>query len=329
MKTLSKALIFFGILALLLPSHSCNPEEEDLVHQSTVDQWTNYTMSDGLPSDNIITLYQDKKGRMWIGTEEGLSMYDGSTFTNYTIDDGLVSNEIYAVVEDKDGKIWVGTPNGLNILLDGEWLYHSAFEGVGVNALLELSNNDILTGTQGYGAYQVNFNDYGIGVFDVSDDCAPCNVINAFYFDSQENIWIGSFGGARRIKDQKITTFDKASGLCGDFVTDFREDSFGNIWVGCVEGTTISRISGNHVEQINFSNGSPQNFTGAIETDKYDNVWIGTVLFGLYKYDGAFMGRVYEGPPGSTIRDILKDSDGALWIGTTTGLAHYIAGGNQ
>lgn len=330
MRTVKKTVTLFVVLTLpMLLSPSCNPEEEDLVYQSTLDQWTYFTTSNGLPSDNIISLYQDKKGKMWVGTDAGLSMYNGSTFTNYTTDDGLLSNEVYAVVEDNDGKIWAGTPLGLNVLADGEWLHHLSFNGVGVYALLELSGNGILAGTEGAGVYQVNSSNYEIEPFDVSDDCDPCNVILALYSDSRENIWIGSFGGARRIKDQKMVTFDEASGLCGDYVTDFREDSFGNIWVGCVEGTTISRISGNHVEHISFSNGSPQNFVRAIEMDKYDHVWIGTVELGLYKYDGAFMGRVFEGPPGSTIRDILKDSDGALWIGTTTGgLARYIAGVN-
>jgi ligand-binding sensor domain-containing protein len=322
MKIVKKLLTLVGVLALF---PGCNPEEKDLIDPSTLDQWTYFTISDGLPSDNITALFQDTEGMMWIGTDAGLSMFDGDTFTNYTISDGLLSNEIIAIAEDKDGKIWVGSLNGLNLLLDGEWLYHRDFRGVEVNALMHLEHN-IMVGTGGYGVYQVNSSTYGIAPFDVSDDCDPCNIINALYFDSEENIWIGSFGGARRIKNQQVVTFDKSGGLCGDLVSDFCEDSFGNIWVGCVEGTSIARISGNYVEQISFSNGSPQNFTRAIEMDKYDHVWIGTVLLGLYKYDGAFMGRVYEGVPGTTIREILNDREGALWIGTTTGLARYIVG---
>jgi ligand-binding sensor domain-containing protein len=210
--------------------------------------------------------------------------------------------------------------------VDGKWLHHTSFDGVGVYALLELGN-DILVGTDGAGVYQVNSSNYDLEAFDVYDDCDTCNVILALYSDSKENIWVGSFGGARRIEGQKIVTFDESSGLSGDWVTDIREDSFGNIWVGSVQGSTVSRISGNHVEQISFSNGLPQNFVRALEMDKYDYMWVGTVEFGLYKYDGAFMGRIFEGPPGNTIRDILKDNDGALWIGTTSGgLARFVAG---
>ena len=328
MKTLNKALILFGILALLLVSSSCNPEEEDLVHQSTLDQWSYFTTKNGLPSDNILSLYQDKQGRMWIGTDAGLSVYDGSTFTNYTAADGLLSDSVFAVLEDEGGEIWAGTPNGLNVLLDGKWLIFTFFYEAEVSSLLELNNNDILVGTGGYGVYRFDYAKSTFAKFDVSDDCLRCNIIYSLYSDSQENIWIGSFAGARRIKNQKSVTFNKASGLSGDIVTDFSEDSFGNIWVGCVEGTTVSRINGNSVEQINFSNGSPQNFTYAIEMDDYKNMWVGTVVFGLYKYDGSFMGRVYEGPPGTTIHAMLKDRNGALWIGTTTGLARYIVGIN-
>lgn len=329
MTTLNKAPILFGMLALLLASPSCNPEEEDLVHQSTLDQWTHYNTTKGLPSDNIISLCEGEQGRIWIGTDAGLSVYDGSTFTNYTTADGLLSNTIYAVLEDKDRRIWAGTSNGLNLFDDGKWLPVHFFDGAEVSALLELSNSDILIGTGGYGVYKGNYDKNTIDKFDVVDDCTLCNSIYTLYNDSNENVWIGSFAGARRIKGQQSVTFDKTNGLAGDIVTDFHEDSFGNIWVGCVEGTTASRISGNQVEQIYFSNGSPQNFIGAIEMDDGDNMWIGTILFGLYKYDGSFMGRVYEGPLGNSVRSMLKDRDGALWIGTTTGLARFIVGSKK
>ena len=315
-----------GILLVLLTR--CNPEEEDLIQQSDLDQWTYYKTADGLPSDNIISLYEDKKGRMWIGTDAGLSVYDGSTFTNYTMVDGLLSNRVYAVLEDKDGGIWAGTTNGLNFMQDGEWFYFTYFYEAPIFALLELPNSDILVGTGGYGVYQVDFDENTIDVFDISDNCLSCNSVFSLFRDSQENVWVGSLAGARRIKNENRTTFNKASGLSGDVVTSVREDSFGNVWLGCADATSVSRISGDHVEQIRFSNGAPQNLTRSIEMDHYNNIWIGTVSLGLYKYDGSFMHRVSEGPPGSSIQTMLNDKHGVLWIGTTTGLARYVVGTN-
>lgn len=54
-----------------------------------------------------------------MGTERGLSHFDGENFTNYTTADGLVDNEISAIIRDKNGFLWVGTEGGLS-RFDGE-----------------------------------------------------------------------------------------------------------------------------------------------------------------------------------------------------------------
>ena len=51
-----------------------------------------YTAEDGLVSNPVRRIYQDKKGFIWIGTWQGLSKYDGHKFTNYTTVNGLSDN---------------------------------------------------------------------------------------------------------------------------------------------------------------------------------------------------------------------------------------------
>jgi len=48
----------------------------------------------------------DHGGRVWFGTEGGISVFNGTGFTSYTIDDGLVSKRIDRLVEDLDNNIW-------------------------------------------------------------------------------------------------------------------------------------------------------------------------------------------------------------------------------
>lgn len=74
----------------------------------------NYTTRDGLPSNQINVLYQDSRGYLWIGTNNGLSVYDGLTFTNFSAAHGLTNSWVTSVAESrvKPGEMWVGTIAG-------------------------------------------------------------------------------------------------------------------------------------------------------------------------------------------------------------------------
>ena len=77
-------------------------------------------VKDGLSSSNITVIYQDSKGYMWIGTDDGLNKYNGYNVSvyNYEIDneESLSSTHITAILEDEEENMWIGTEEGLNIL---------------------------------------------------------------------------------------------------------------------------------------------------------------------------------------------------------------------
>jgi len=66
----------------------------------------NYTVYDGLPSDEVYRGILASDGYMWFCTDNGVSRFDGETFTNYGIAEGLTENTILDVIEDDDGRIW-------------------------------------------------------------------------------------------------------------------------------------------------------------------------------------------------------------------------------
>ena len=71
--------------------------------------------SQGLGSSNTTSVYEDSKGRIWITTVYGFSLYNEYTglFNRITTDDGLPSNMVYRIVEDEDHLFWISTANGL------------------------------------------------------------------------------------------------------------------------------------------------------------------------------------------------------------------------
>lgn len=69
--------------------------------------YTYYTLHEGLPSNDIYNCVEDKKGFLWLATENGLSKFDGKNFKNYTTAQGLPDNDILNVLTDSLGTVWV------------------------------------------------------------------------------------------------------------------------------------------------------------------------------------------------------------------------------
>ena len=71
-----------------------------------------FTTREGLASNSIFKIYEDKTGIIWFGTGGGVSRYDGQSFRNFTTKDGLPNNDIRTIMEDKTGKLWIATGDG-------------------------------------------------------------------------------------------------------------------------------------------------------------------------------------------------------------------------
>lgn len=80
------------------------------------DKITHYTKKNGLADNSINHIFCSAKNKLWIGTVNGLSLYNGKTFTNFTTDDGLSNNIIESIIMDDRKYIWVATKHGLNCL---------------------------------------------------------------------------------------------------------------------------------------------------------------------------------------------------------------------
>lgn len=73
---------------------------------------TQFTTSNGLPSNTVYDIINDETGFLWIATDYGISKFDGVSFTNYTVTNGLPGNEILFFFKDSKKRIWMSSFNG-------------------------------------------------------------------------------------------------------------------------------------------------------------------------------------------------------------------------
>ena len=78
----------------------------------------NLTIEDGLSQSTVETIFQDSKGYIWFGTNDGLDRYNGYEFKHYKFDkydkNSLPNNYIVDIIEDKYGYLWISTIAGLS-----------------------------------------------------------------------------------------------------------------------------------------------------------------------------------------------------------------------
>jgi ligand-binding sensor domain-containing protein len=79
--------------------------------------WITWTRQHGLAGEIARSLFQDREGRLWFGSEfDGIAVYDGQHWQVFTPKNGLAGWEVKKIVQDEQGVYWLGTDKGLNRL---------------------------------------------------------------------------------------------------------------------------------------------------------------------------------------------------------------------
>ncbi len=97
------------------------------------------TTRDGLATDDVRVILEDRGGDTWIGGYGGLTRFHNGVMTRWTETEGLPSNNIRAIVEDHAGDIWVGTyDGGIGWLRNGKWVVFNQGSGLYDNGAFQI-----------------------------------------------------------------------------------------------------------------------------------------------------------------------------------------------
>lgn len=95
--------LFLPLLCLLCPALSGTAQQPF---------YKNYEIKEGLLSNYTYFVFQDHQGYIWVGSDVGVSRFDGRQFVNFNTANGLSDNEVFSMFEDSKGRLWFATLNG-------------------------------------------------------------------------------------------------------------------------------------------------------------------------------------------------------------------------
>jgi ligand-binding sensor domain-containing protein len=148
-----------------------------------------------VPTLNVHSIWQDRRGRLLVGGWGLLILEDGRT-TYYSSGENLADNSIRTLRETADGTLWIGTISGLRRLEGGlagdPFATPRLIDGVNVCVLRESRHGQLWIGTYGRGV--MRFRD-GRLLRMRAPSALPHDNVLAVFEDSEDNVWVGTQGG--------------------------------------------------------------------------------------------------------------------------------------
>ena len=306
-----------------------------------------FTSVDHLAAIRVRVLFQSIDGRIWAGSSDGLSEFDGERFRMYTPAQGAGGGSINSMVEDSDGNLWIGTDlSGAIRLARNGFVSFKRSDGLPNPWMTAFFEDD------GGALYTVNGGTIGINRFDgkrftaVKLNLPEAIVRSGTGFpiltirDHAGEWWAPTpkglyrFTQVPRIEDlaraQPKALYLSKDGLATDAVGTVFEDSHHNLWIGGLSParenlTRWDRATGNF-HRYSERDGVPGfSIPACFGEDAGGNLWIGFEGGGLARYrDQRFtLFTESDGVPAGDLVRIYLDRAGRLWVTSTEGgLAH-------
>lgn len=291
----------------------------------------------GLAGDVVRSIIEDKNGRLWFGTDAGISVYDGNKFLTINENKGLSSNTVVCLYEDKSNAVWAGTAGtsgGLNKigLLHGDSVQITHYNvGTGLSdnkifALYEDDYNRLWVGTFGGGITILPKAGNEPPVILNTLHNFPSNHIISISHDTLNNIWIGTYDkGVLKIsvaEDLKMCKIEEVSSSLkiSDNPVWATLPLDKEVWYGTNENG-IFRFGNSKISSLDISNGLLKNQIIALFEDREKNVWVSSGDAGISRYLGD---RFYsitkkEGLTDENVYSVVIGRNGDIWIGTYGG----------
>ncbi|MFC1538680.1 two-component regulator propeller domain-containing protein [Candidatus Latescibacterota bacterium] len=274
-----------------------------------------YSVDEGLISNNAITGLVESDTKVFVGTDNGLSIIDNENITNLNIPNTPVGNNFISVAADDRGRIWSGTwETGVNLYDSGYWTtltgenpkdiatVRSIVFGAEGTKMFNTTNGVIVNNERNWTKYTRRSG--------ISGNDVRCGI-----FDKQGRYWIGTSAGISRLENGRWKSVRSVHGLPSEDVWACGVDSDDTVWFGTTKG--IVSFKGDEffdrTSEIGLDN---INVRSILATD--DKIYFGTSSGNLIVYENQKWDVFSNGylDTNKSILAIASDPDGVLWLGT-------------
>lgn len=279
----SRIILFVLSILLFFKAFTCDAQNTLIFKNINVDN--------GLPQNTVLSVLQDSKGYLWVGTYDGLSKFNGLEFKVYKNDplnaQTISNNKINKLLKDKYNRLWIGTAEGLN-LFDPETENFTRFSIAG----LKLNYNVLSITQDNMGTIWVG-TDKGLIYIRPKNSDSSANRFNqpqifssakteCLFFDSDNDLWICSGGSAKLYHPSSGKFYPVPIPLAQDrkfsntVIRSITQDKDGGYWIGTdSKGLFYFNKSGSCIN-YDQENGLLSNTVRSIFIADKRTVWVGT-----------------------------------------------------
>jgi ligand-binding sensor domain-containing protein/serine phosphatase RsbU (regulator of sigma subunit)/ABC-type amino acid transport substrate-binding protein len=285
--------------------------------------YVNYGANDGLPQEDIFSIFQDQKGYMWFGTNSGAVRYNGREMTVFNHDHGLPGNSVRDIEQDSSGTMYFATTGGIT-KFSGDSTIAILWEGIAFQNIF-IDSRDMRWFISDDGIYQES--NTGITRYLNAEHPTLPGVIYSITEDpGSRNLLLASNEGVFMFDPVREQVSQLSDIDCYSLYIDVND----SIWISTRDGLTIAHLSDliEDRRKTNFQNLNdrlhfPVNIISDITTNRFGSIWLVTDSKIMQVISTDQEPIIYEqeiGIKNNKILSFLIDQEDNIWIGFSGGL---------
>jgi signal transduction histidine kinase/ligand-binding sensor domain-containing protein len=266
------------------------------IHEGRADY---FARSEGLSSQGITSLLEDREGNIWVATEGGLDRFRDFAIATMSGQQGLSSQGTLSITATKDGSMWIATSEGLNRLHNGR-----------ITVYRKNSKTSLRIATTATSM-----------VREVIDSGLPANRAESLFEDERGQIWAGTQNGIAVFQHDR---FVRVASVPNGVIHSFADAGAGTVWASHQD--SLLRVSrAGVVEHIAWpSLGRTEPATAMLRDQAQGGVWLGFRDGGVSYFKDGHLRDSYAAAEGlgvGMVHDLYADSGGTVWASTDGGLS--------